>query len=285
MRFPRSIWLVVLFATLSSMATGTVASAGPPGNRAPHVPFDLATEYPQPEPVLRAVFADPDGGSGQVLYSIYGSDGAVVMKDVAGPVVPSGSDSPLTIPPGTLQDGVLYSWTARSFDGSRYSKSTTTPNFVGTGGEVSALSSNPWGCWLHLDLPHRSDHQSDYIVAQARTRCTSVVPYGWNRIEHRQSLFRSSWRGWMFVASNNSICDRQSYDSGQSPPECNFDRADPRMRAWVRWNCVAAGFRGTLYHYRQVDTNYIYHGGITYSRTLELATGPWFEPGSVRCGA
>jgi len=284
MRIPRIAWLLVVSALWASTVPGAVAVPGSPRTREPYVPFDLATEYPQPEPVLHAAYADPDGDRGQVLYSIYAPDGAVVMKDVAGPLVPSGSDSPFTVPPGTLQDGVLYSWTARSFDGSRYSAPTTAPNFVGTGGEgISAHSINPWGCWVEALWPHRSTHYPGYIVAEGRTRCQSIVPQGSDRIEHAQWLYRSSWRGWILVGSNDSICDRGAYTAGQSPPSCDPNWFDPRMTAWVRWNCVAAGFKGGWYNYLQVDKSRINYGGTTYYADDTAQTGAWNEPGNTLC--
>lgn len=120
--------LILTFGLIGSNSLSAEAQA-PARNRAPGTPTNLATEYPQPVPVLHATFVDPDGGTGNVLYTILDPTGIVVLQDAAGAVVSSGYDSPFVIPVGTLVDGVQYSWSARSFDRTAYSARTTEPDY------------------------------------------------------------------------------------------------------------------------------------------------------------
>jgi hypothetical protein len=148
---------------------------------------------------------------------------------------------------------------------------------------LSILASDPWGCVLKTDEPDASKSYPKYILAEARTECLSYVPSGSRRIEHQQHLYRSSWIGWRLVGSNDSFCDSKEHSSGQPAPNC-YSYVSPRMRAWVWWNCVDAGFRGGWYNYRQVDYSYIRYGGVTYSAQSAIETGPWYQDGNVLCG-
>lgn len=131
--------------TLIGVSSGTALGTSQAQNAAPDTPSNLATEFPQAEPVLHATFSDRNGGQGQVLYTVFDlSTGGVVLQDAPGLSVASGSDSPYTIPTGTLVDSITYGWTARSFDGSAYSAATTEPNFVATSdSSTSSLSQQP----------------------------------------------------------------------------------------------------------------------------------------------
>ena len=191
---------------------------------------------------------------------------------------------------------MLYSWTARSFDGTNYSALTTRPDFVATstGSNMTATrhasattpyatsAVNPWGCQVQADYGHASLHDPEYILAEAHTNC--VVPPSGVVIEHQQSLYRSSWSGWRSVGYNDSFCDSGGHSSGQPIPQCNPDYSTNRTRAWVWWNCVAAGFRDLLYNYRHVDVSYIRSGDTTYSAFATSQTGAWYEDGNVQCG-
>jgi len=86
------------------------------------------------------------------------------------------------------------------------------------------------------------------------------------------------------VGYNDSFCDSGGHSSGQPIPQCNPDYSTNRTRAWVWWNCVAAGFRDLLYNYRHVDVSYIRSGDTTYSAFATSQTGAWYEDGNVQCG-
>lgn len=271
---------------LTAAFVGAASGAPPNGNAPPDTPLNLATEYPQAEPVLHATFSDRDGGQGQVLYTVYDvSSGAVVLQDAAGPLVASGTDSPFTIVAGTLADGTKYAWTASAFDGAAYSAPTTEPAFVATSdvsGGVQVTAVNPWGCELKARWPHPSVHKPKYIAAQTDIECVSVPPYTmW--LKQDQSLFRSSWSGWRFVARNISYCRSGNHSAGQDPPTCRPGTWRP-MTAWVHWNCVDAGFLGRWYHYRQEDSGEIRSGGVSYFAYDDAQTGPWNQDGTVECG-
>jgi hypothetical protein len=278
----KSTWVFTLiFAmALTGAQPGTAgAESTPTKNRPPNTPTDLATEYPQPEPVLHGTFSDPDGGTGQVLFTIYDLGGSMVVQDAPGQTVASGSDSSYTIPSGTLADGVRYRWTARSFDGITYSSPTTEPDFVATSvGTLATTAVNPWGCVVKALNPHSS---SPYIKAEGQTNCTTV-PSGVT-IEHQQNLYRSSWSGWRFVGYNDSWCDSGSHSSGQPTPQCHPLWTAPRMQAYVWWNCVAAGFQGGWYNYLMTDDSSIRKSGTTYSASDQKQTGNWNDPGKVQC--
>jgi hypothetical protein len=266
-------------------------------------PDNLATQYPQPEPVLSARFRDTAGGRGRVLYTIVDLAGDIVVRDLPGAVVQSGQESPVTVPSGSLEDGVLYRWRARSFNGVFYSRYTTEPAYVATSvdralfsADGSALTStpagngdvgtlgvygNPWGCDLLADNPHWSVHTAR-IAAQARTVCWVVPPTTY--IRHYQELFRSSWSGWRYVGENWSVCDAGTANSGQSTPDCRPSSPNPRMRSWVSWNCVGAGFYGGWYNYRQVVSGAMLAQGTWYYAADARQTGSWNETGKVLCG-
>jgi hypothetical protein len=101
-------------------------------NSYPATPADLLTEYPDSQAALDATFSDPEGGTGEVLYTIYDLDGNTVVQDAAGSTVSSGSDSPYPIPSGLLTDGDPYTWTARSYDGIDYSSATAPADLLWT---------------------------------------------------------------------------------------------------------------------------------------------------------
>jgi len=290
--------LLAVLVMVLVVPNALTASARPPSTRnsPPNTPTDLATEYPQPEPVLHATFSDPDGGTGQVLYTIYDSSGAVQVQDSGGPTVPSGSDSSYTVPLGILADGEQYRWTARSFDGSKYSASTTEPNYVATSlpslepapieaedsssPGIEQITPNPWGCAIKALNGHWT---SPYIKAEGQINCGSS-PFGVT-LRVYQELYRSSWSGWRFVASNNSYCDSGNHNSGQPYPQCHPGWALQRMQAYVWWNCGAAGFSGNKYNYLNKAWAYIYQGSTTYSGYHAKQTGNWNDPGTVKCGS
>jgi len=281
--------------TLIGVYSGTALGTSQAQNTAPDTPSNLATEFPQAEPVLHATFSDLNGGQGQVLYMVYDlSTGGIVLQDAPGPSVASGSDSPYTIPTGTLVDGVTYKWTARSFDGSAYSAATTEPDFVATsdsstsslsptsGSGVQAATANPWGCLLDADQPHASAHQKKFIAAHSQVACTSLPPGGmW--IKQDQNLYRSSYTGWRFVAENVSYCTSRNHSSGQDAPVCRPGDYVP-MEAWVHWNCVDAGFKNQWYNYRQEDSGEIRSGGVSYFAYDAAQSGDWNANGTVKCG-
>ncbi len=77
-------------------------------------------------PELHGIFSDPDGGTGKVVYEIYGnaSGAHVYTRSSSGDFVASGSDSPWKVPSAAgLSDGVTYKWRARGWDGTDYTKS------------------------------------------------------------------------------------------------------------------------------------------------------------------
>jgi hypothetical protein len=263
------------------------ATAKPPApkNRPPAPPTQLATEYPQPEPVLHAMFTDPDGGTGRVLFTVYDPTGMALIRDAPGTLVSSGSDSSFTISVGMLLDGVEYSWTARSFDGLAYSGTTDEPNFVATSmPSITTAAVNPWGCAITALNPHDSSMYDGYIKAEAQRNCTTIPP---RRVSQRitQYLYRSSWNGWRWVAQNDSWCDRGGPhgNAGQPIPKCNWTWTSPHMQAYVWWDCVAAGFKGDKYNYLNKATGYLYDGATTYIGKDDKATGGWADPGVVTC--
>jgi len=90
--------LAFAVAFIGTLPAGASSIPQPPTlDTPPDVPSNLATEYPQPEPVLHATYSDPDGGTGRILYTIYNRSGHVIVRDAAGSTVSSGSDSPYTI--------------------------------------------------------------------------------------------------------------------------------------------------------------------------------------------
>lgn len=275
------------------------ANAGSPpvsAVKAPDVPDKLATEYPLAEPVLRARFRDQGRSIGQVLYTIIDPEGHVVVEDAPGTVVVSGRESSFAVPAGTLADGVLYRWQARSFNGISYSLHTSEPAFVATSLDGSALGfsasgesgdvgitayGNPWGCYLAADNPHFSLH-TNRIAAQARTVCLTAPPTTY--VQHTQYLYRSSWSGWRYVGYNSSVCDAGTALSGQSEPDCYPWGRNPRMKSWVSWDCIGAGFLGGYYHYRQVAGGQMLAQGTWYVDSASRETGPYWQTGTVRCG-
>ena len=98
-----------------------------------------------------------------------------------------------------------------------------------------------------------------------------------------QELYRSSWSGWRFVASNDSWCDGR-HSPGQPTPQCHPGWTSQRMQAYVWWNCGAAGFYGDSYNYLNKAWGYIYTSSTTYSGFQQKQTGNWNDPGTVRCG-
>jgi hypothetical protein len=156
-------------------------------NTFPDTPVDMASEFPQTTPTLHATYSDPDGSPGEVLYTIRDTTGAVVVSDAAGATVASGSDSSYTIPTSTLTDGQLYTWSARSYDGTDYSPQTTEPDIVATTDlpDSTDPATNPWGCNLEALRPHASNSgDKKDIKAWGQTLCTS---YPSSPIEHLTS--------------------------------------------------------------------------------------------------
>lgn len=235
------------------------------------------------------------GGTGRVLYTITTPGGSPVVIDAKGDQVPSGSDSAYKVPLGLLQSGVIYNWTARSFDGKYFSPRTTEPTVVATAlpqqtdfspntnsNVVSAATVvNPWGCLEKALSPHESDFDPGYIKAEAQVNCT-VAPQG-VIIEQSQSLYRSSWDGWQFIGQNTSYCDSQTYSAGQPFPQCHSLWSSPRMQAYVWWNCLVAGFQGKMYNYLQNVNGYIDQGGTRYTASGSYQTGGWDQPGIIIC--
>lgn len=285
---------LLVAASVGSQGGSALANSASTGTRPPDAPTQLATEYPQPEPVLHGIFSDPDGGSGRVLYTVFDLGGTVVLHDEAGQTVSSGSDSPLIIRAGNLVGGVRYGWTARSSDGTSFSAPTTEPDFVEASVSSVALGSrsasdpdpdvdpdvglNPWGCVLKVLNPHSSPPN---IKAEGQTNCVTV-PSNVN-IEHSMNLYRSSWHGWIFVAYNDSWCDAGTHSSGQPYPQCHSLWTAPRMQGYVWWACVNAGHLNDWYNYLVTDDSRIYHYADTYGVHQEKQTGNWNENGTVQC--
>lgn len=72
-------------------------------------------------PTLRALFADPDGGSGKALFDLTnGTSTGTILSQAPGSVVPTGSTSSLISP--SLQEGRQHAVKAWSHDGSLRSK-------------------------------------------------------------------------------------------------------------------------------------------------------------------
>jgi len=120
-------------------------------NSVPNVPTNLTpasgTLVSTGNPTLGATFADSDGGTGQVVYSILDASGQPVLplddtlgcSCAAGDSVTSGSTSAFIVPLGTLSDGQTYTWTASGFDGTDLS-SPTAPRTL----QVDTTPAVPW---------------------------------------------------------------------------------------------------------------------------------------------
>lgn len=76
-------------------------------------------------PILNGVFTDADGKTGKVVSEIYNNaTGAhVVTRGASGEFVPSGANSPWTVPSGHLVNGTTYKWRSRGYDGLTYTTS------------------------------------------------------------------------------------------------------------------------------------------------------------------
>jgi putative amidase-like protein/Big-like domain-containing protein len=114
-------------------------------NSFPATPTSLSSNLSGiPAVTLHGVFSDPDGGQGQVAYTVYDPSGSPVsgLSNVLGSQVASGSDSPVTIQPNSgLVDGTSYTWKARGFDGTDYSKNYSAPGSF----TYDTSPSVPWG--------------------------------------------------------------------------------------------------------------------------------------------
>ncbi|MFI5934130.1 RHS repeat-associated core domain-containing protein [Actinoplanes sp. NPDC051494] len=77
-----------------------------------------AAETETRTPTMRAVFSDPDGGTGRVDYEVYDRTGATLKASGSGATVNQGSESTWEVPSGKLDANTTYKWRARGFDGS-----------------------------------------------------------------------------------------------------------------------------------------------------------------------
>lgn len=296
----RTMGAAVVLAMLSTVLVAAGATAAPrssgEGIGSLPQPGQLATDYPKPEPVLRAIYTHPQGRDGRVLFTVYDEGGRKILADAPGTQVSNGEDSVLVLEAGRLQDDEIYTWTARATDGAQRSAMTTERHYVATSEQATAgefqpqsddsvttmTYGNPWGCEIDAEKGHPSRHAKEFIAAHAKTNCASYPTY--TKINHNQWLYRSSWRGWIYVAKNESSCPGRTALNGQPLPRCNTTTSKPVMRSTVRWNCVDAFGKGSKFNYRHVADGAMLAGGTWYYDSDWSVTGPADSIGTVECG-
>src|SRR4051794_7546078 len=115
-----------------------------PANRTPATPSGLSpadgTSADALTPTLAARFADPDGQSGRVTFTVRRTSDNSVVASGNGSTVASGGTSRWTVPAGKLVMGGKYRWTATAVDVSGASSGSAGPIWYG----ANAI-------WLHGD--------------------------------------------------------------------------------------------------------------------------------------
>ena len=130
---------------------------------------------------------------------------------------------------------------------------------------------NPWGCADKSHWPHEStrDPGPGYIQAKSETDC-DVAPPPYAVWGISQTLYRSSWRGWIQVHTAHSTCPDTT-----GSPDCKA----AFMRAYINWRCTP----GTSYNYRVKATHTLTVDGRTYSEVSDAKNAQYWQRGRIEC--
>lgn len=135
-----------------------------------------------------------------------------------------------------------------------------------------SIIESPWGCEASSDNPHPSDTNHGHINAYSHIKCTQA-PSGVKWVIEQQ-LYRSSYQGWVQVASKSTQCNPKVGD-----PLCY----STRMRSVISWQCV--GFNGSWFNYRITATHSLVdgNGNVLWAVSTWRQTGNWWETGNTFC--
>ena len=134
---------------------------------------------------------------------------------------------------------------------------------------------NPWGCKPVSHWPHESKRilGPGYIQAKSETNCDVAPPAG-SRRTVKQTLYRSSWRGWQKIETEYSLCP--TANQGPYSTTCYATW----MRAHINWRCK----RGTFYNYRvEADHALIVPSDRTYTRSSSAQNAQSWQRGKIEC--
>src|SRR6266540_1187399 len=228
---------------------------------APNVPTALSTDMTGTLPVLHGIFSDPDGGTGQTVYSVRDASGTVVLDSAPGPFVSSGTDSPYVIDESAdLHNGETYTWTAQGYDGGGFSSETAQQSFVFSPHPI--ISSPPAYDSIVTDLPIVSQGAQDLAsfddvtpTASDDVHPDSTVDSGGSSSSNASTVILDA------PTSLGTVTNKTGGPTGAPPP-------DPTIAAGP--SSVILAINDYLCFYKKIS------GAISYQKCVSTSYSGWF---------